>query len=251
VQGAPLVMWIDETIARKYFPGENPIGKRVVHGGVDSKEPARTIVGVVNDVHDQDLDARAHGIAYLPFDQVPMSWMALAIKTSLPFEQVMPAVRRAVASFDKDLPLANEQTLQHVIDQSIGQEKFTMFVLGVFAAVALVLAAVGVYGVIAYFVAQRSHEIGIRMALGAQRGSIVGLVAGRVLVTTGIGIAAGLAAAGFASGLMTKLLFEVTPSDAATYVGGTIALLVVAALAAVVPTLRATRVSPAATMRAD
>lgn len=251
VESAPLVMWIDETIAKKYFPGENPIGKRIVHGAFDSKEPARTVVGVVNDVHDQDLDARASGIVYMPFDQVPSSWMALAIKTSLPFEQVMPAVRRAVASFDKDLPLANEQTLQDVIDQSIGQQKFTMFVLGVFAAVALVLAAVGVYGVIAYFVAQRSHEIGIRMALGAQRANIVRLVSGRVLVTTGIGIAIGLGAAGLASGLMTKLLFDVKPSDAATYVGAAIALLVVAALAAVVPTLRATRASPAATMRAD
>jgi hypothetical protein len=124
----------------------------------------------------------------------------------------MPAVRREVAAFDKDLPLADESTLEQAIGESIGQERFTMFVLGIFATVALLLAAVGVYGVIAYFVAQRSHEIGIRMALGAQRTNIVSLVTGRVLVTTGIGVAVGLVAAAAASGLMTKP-YTTSPTD--------------------------------------
>jgi putative ABC transport system permease protein len=177
--------------------------------------------------------------------------MGLAIKTSIPLEQVIPAVRREVAAFDKDLPLADESTLEQAIGQSIGQERFTMFVLGIFATVALLLAAVGVYGVIAYFVAQRSHEIGIRMALGAQRTNIVSLVTGRVLVTTGIGVVVGLISAAAASGLMTKLLYDVAPTDTTTYAGGAIALIAVACVAAVVPTLRATRVNPATTMRAD
>jgi putative ABC transport system permease protein len=251
VKGAPPVVWIDETIARKYFPNENPVGKRIVHGPFDSKEPQLLVAGVVGDVRDSNLGERASGIVYMPFDQAPEGSMTLAVKTALPFEQIVPALRRQVAAFDKNLALANEQTLESVIDASIGQQKFTMFVLGVFAVVALVLAAVGVYGVIAYFVAQRAHEIGIRMALGAQRTDIVALVSRRVLVTTGIGIAVGLSAAMAASGLMTKLLYEVTPMDAATYAGGSVALLIVALAAAIVPTVRATRVNPATTMRAD
>jgi putative ABC transport system permease protein len=133
----------------------------------------------------------------------------------------------------------------------MGQEEFTMLVLGIFSLVALVLAAVGVYGVIAYFVAQRSHEIGIRVALGAQRSNIVSLVTGRVLATTAIGVALGLAGAAAASRLMAKLLYDVTATDLPTYAGCAIALMGVAIAAAVVPTLRATRVNPATTMRAD
>jgi putative ABC transport system permease protein len=251
VKGALRVVWIDEAVATAYFPDENPVGKRIVHGAFDSKEPQMTVAGVVSDVRDTGLDERASGIIYMPFDQAPQSWMMLAVKTALPFDQVVPALRRQIAAVDKNLALANEQTLESFIDQSIGQQKFTMFVLGVFAAVALVLAAVGVYGVIAYFVAQRSHEIGIRMALGAQRANIVALVSGRVFITTGVGIAVGLSAAAIVSGLMTKLLYEVGPTDLMTYAGGALALFLVAGLAAVVPALRATRVNPAATMRAD
>jgi putative ABC transport system permease protein len=251
VEGAAPAVWINETVAKKYFPGENPIGKRLLHGGFDSKEPPFTVAGVVNDVKETGLGETVNGTLYLVFDQFPQGSMGLAIRTSIPFEQVMPAVRREVAAFDPDLPLADENTLEQVIGESIGQERFTMFVLGIFAAVALLLAAVGVYGVIAYFVTQRSHEIGIRMALGAQRGNIVSLVTGRVLVTAGIGVVVGLGAAVATSGLMTKLLYDVKPTDLTTYTGGAIALIAVACAAAVVPTLRATRVNPATTMRAD
>jgi len=251
VQGAAPVVWLSETAARKYFPGENPVGKRILHGPFDSKEPPFTVAGVVNDVKETRLGGAFGGTLYMAFDQFPDNSMGLAIKASIPFEQVMPAVRREVAGFDKDLPLADETTLEQTIGESIGQERFTMFVLGIFATVALLLAAVGVYGVIAYFVAQRSHEIGIRMALGARRTNIVSLVTGRVLVTTGVGVAVGLVAAAATSGLMTKLLYDVKPTDTTTYAGGAIALLLVACVAAVVPTLRATRVNPATTMRAD
>ena len=251
VHGGAPVVWIDEVIAKKYFPGENPVGKWIVHGGFDSKEPKQTIAGVVNAVHDESLDERPTGIVYAPFDQQPMDRMAIAIKTSVPFERVMPTVRREVAAFDKQLPLANEQTLAHVIDQSIGQEKFTLLVLGIFAIVALSLAAVGVYGVIAYYVAQRSREIGIRVALGARRTNIVALVARRVLVAAGAGAVIGLALTFVASGLMTNLLYEIRPTDAPTYATCALLLLATAMLAALVPTLRATRVNPAGVMRAE
>jgi putative ABC transport system permease protein len=251
VKDAPPVAWIDEALARRYFAGENPVGTQIVHGAFDSTEPKMTIAGVVNAVRERDLSERPLGVIYMPFDQQPLSWMTLSVRTELPFERVMPDVRRTISAFDRELPLANEKTLEGIIDQSIGQEKFIMFVLGVFAAVAIVLAAVGVYGVIAYFVAQRSHEIGIRMALGAARSHIVQLVSSRVLITTGIGIIVGLSAAAVTSGLMTKLLYEVAATDAITYVGSAIGLMMVAVAAAIVPTLRAAGVDPAATMHAD
>ncbi len=249
VKGGPPVAWIDDVLARKFFPNEDPVGKWFVHGGVDSKEPKELIVGVVNAVHDSGLDEQAAGIIYMPFDQGPQSWMALALKTTLPFEQVMPAVRREVASFDKQLPLSNEQPLEKVISGSIGQERFTMFVLGIFAAVALMLAIVGVYGVIAYFVAQRSREIGIRMALGARRADIVNLVTGRVLLCAGLGVVIGVTLATLGRDLMATLLYEVRSTDIPTYGLASLGIIAVAILAAVIPTVRATRVSPAVTMR--
>ena len=158
-------MWIGETVA-KYFPGENPVGKRIVHGAFDSKEPPFTVAGVVNDVKDGSLATRRTERCISCSIEYPQSWMGLAIKASIPFEQVMPAVRREVAAFDKDLPLADESTLEQAIGESMGRERFTMFVLGIFAAVALLLAAVGVYGVIAYFVAQLARD---RHSHGARR----------------------------------------------------------------------------------
>ena len=250
-QGGARVVWIDEALAKRYLPGENPIGKWLVHGGVDSKEPKQLIAGVVNQVHDSGLDSRATGIIYIPFDRSPQSWMSLVVKSALPLEETMPALRREIASFDKQLPLSNQQSLAEIVDGSVGQERFTMFVLGIFAVVALMLAAVGVYGVIGYLVAQRSHEFGIRMALGAQRASIVGLVTRRVLVISGAGVIVGLGTASIASGVMTKLLYDTQPMDVATYAGAALALLLVAMIAALVPTMRATRVSPAATMRSE
>ena len=251
VHGAQPVVWIDEAIAKKYFPGENPVGKWIVHGGFDSTEPKQIIVGVVNTVHESGLDQRATGIIYAPFDQAPLSWMALVVKSSLPLEQVISSIRREIASFDKQLPLSNEQTLDAIIDRSIGQERFTLLVLGNFAIVALVLAAVGVYGVIAYFVAQRAQEIGIRIALGAQRSDVVRLVTRSVFVSAGAGILLGLVVAAGASRLLERLLYEVQPTDLATYASGALALLAVAALAALIPTARATRVSPATALKPE
>jgi predicted permease len=251
VAGDGDAVWIDETIARKYFPNEDPVGRRIVRGPFDSKERPWIVAGVVNDVLDQGLGERARGTLYRPFEPEPQSWMGLVVKTVLPFERVLPAVRRSIVAVDPALPLASEETLEHMITQSIGQERFTMYVLAGFAVVALILAAVGVYGVIAYFVAQRSREIGIRMALGARRSDIVSMVSRRIMLTAGLGVAVGLAGAVAASGLMSTLIYDVAPIDAATYATGALALLAVSALAAVVPTLRATRVNPASAMRAD
>ena len=206
---------------------------------------------MVNSVHDTGLDERASGIIYTPFDQAPLSWMAVAIKATVPLEQVTSSARRELAAFDKQLALSNEQTLSAIIERSIGQERFTLLVLGNFAIVALLLAAVGVYGVIAYFVAQRSQEIGIRIALGAQRGDVVRLVTRNVLASAGAGIVLGLVVSAAGSRLMSRLLYEVQPTDVVTYASGSFALLLVAALAALVPATRATRVSPAVALKPD
>jgi putative ABC transport system permease protein len=227
------------------------VGKWLVHGGFDSTEPKQIVAGVVNAVRDQGLDERAGGILYIPFDQVPQNWIAIAVKAALPIERVVPAMRREIAAFDAQLPLSNVQKLEDIIDASVGQRKFMLQVLGMFAVVAVLLAAVGVYGVIAYFVTQRSHEIGIRVALGASRGRIVRLVTSRVLLSAGAGVAIGLAVAFSVRGLMTRLLYDVSALDLPTYVGGALALFGVAALAALIPTMRATRVSPAVAMRTD
>ena len=251
VHGGQPVVWIDEAVARKYFPGENPVGRWLVHGAFDSTEPKQIVAGVVNSVHDSGLDERAAGIIYAPFDQMPQSSMALVVKAGLPLEQVMAAVRREITSFDKQLPLSDEQMLSAIIGRSIGRERFTLLVLGNFAIVALVLAAVGVYGVIAYFVAQRSQEIGIRIALGAQRADVVRLVTRNVLVSAGTGILLGLVVAAAASRLMSRLLYEVQPTDLPTYAGSALGILVIAALAALVPATRAARLSPAIALKPD
>lgn len=251
VPGNELAAVMSESLAKTYFPGENPVGKSLLNGPFDSSEPAWRVVGVVNDVKDQSLGMRTGGTIYRSFDQQPYSRMALVIRTSLSAGQVLPALRREVATVDKSLPLANEALLSSLIRGSVGQQRFTMFVLGVFAAVSLILAAVGVYGVISYHVAQRRHEIGIRVTLGAQRADIVSLITGRALLTTGIGVVIGGGAAMALSGLMRSLLFDIAPTDVTTYALGAGVLLVVAGLAALVPTIRATRVNPVETIRAN
>ncbi len=249
--GAPMVVVISEVIARQFFPNENPIGKRIIHGSVESTEAPWTVVGVVSDVTENELETRPLGVVYLALDQTPMPWAVLTARSQMPAERLLPMLGKELAAFDRDLPLANESTLDELIGQSVGQERFTMFVLGTFALAALLLAVVGVYGVIAYFVTQRSHEIGIRRALGAQRTDIVSLVGRRVLVATGTGVAIGLTAAAAGSRVMTNLLFGVAVTDLSTYLTGAVALVAAAVLAAAVPTLRATRVNPARAMRAE
>jgi ABC-type antimicrobial peptide transport system permease subunit len=163
----------------------------------------------------------------------------------------MPVVRHAIAQVDEQLPLSDEQTLTALIDRSIGQERFILLVLANFALVALALAAVGVYGVIAYFVTQRFQEIGIRIALGAQQWDVVTLVTRHVLISAGAGVLVGLVVAGAGSRLLSRLLYEVQPTDIPTYATGAVTLLVIALLAAIVPAIRATRVSPAVALKPE
>jgi len=251
VAGRPIVAVISEAIARRYFPDEDPVGKRLLHGAADTKEAPWTVVGVVNDVNESSLNERPQGVIYLPMHQMPLPWAAIVTRSSLSSQQALSMIRREVAAVDPTLPLGDQRTLEQVIGGSLGRERFTMLMLGVFAVVALLLAAVGVYGIIAYIVAQRSHEIGIRMALGAQRRDVVTLVGVRVIGITGLGVAIGILGAMAGSGVMKKLVFNITAVDVVTYVACAATLLGAAGLAAFMPTLRATRVDPARTIRAQ
>jgi putative ABC transport system permease protein len=251
VAGAPMAAVISETIANRYFPDENPIGKRLIHGAIDSKEVPWIVVGVVNDVPVSSLDEQPIGTIYLSFHQTPIDFSTLVVRTSLPPSQLLPAIGRQVASFDPTLPIGRGGTLESWIGGSISQERFTTFMLAVFATVALLLAGVGVYGIIAYVVQQRSHEIGIRMALGAQRRDVVAMVGSRVFIITIIGVTIGILGAVAGRGVMKKLLFDVTALDSTTYALSAATLIIAAALAALAPTLRATRVDPARTIRAQ
>jgi putative ABC transport system permease protein len=249
VAGSPFVAVMSETLARRYFPGEDPVGKRLIHGPFDSKEAPWTVVGVVNDVNEASLSQRPEGIIYLSFHQIPLDWAVFAVRSPLPAQQVLSIIRREVAGYDSTLPLGNEETLESVIFGSLGRERFMMFMLGVFAAVALLLAAVGVYGIIAYIVEQRSHEIGIRMALGAQRRDVVALVGRRVLGVTTLGVTIGVLGAIAGSRTMTKLIFDIAAVDSVTYIAAAATLMLAAGIAALAPTLRATRVDPARAIR--
>ena len=231
------------------------IGKRLKMGASTATGPWITVVGVVNDVKDNGPGFTSRGTLYLPFSQNPSGSMILAARTSGPATAVVPALRQALASIDPDVPLAQVQTLEERLASSIAQPRFSMLMLSIFATIALLLAAIGIYGVISYNVAQRTHEIGVRMALGARQVDVVRMVARQVLITTSIGIAIGGVLAFIVAlasrGLMERLLFGVEASDPLTFVAVALALAMVALLAAAFPAWRAARLDPVSALRAD
>jgi putative ABC transport system permease protein len=251
VSGAPGVLVISQAVAKRFYGGAGAVGRRIKMGSAAGHAPWLTIVGVVNDVKDGGLDEESRGTMYLPAAQDPVATYWLAVRSAAPAARVVPALREALRAIDKDVPLAYVQTLEERIGGSVAQPRFSMLMLGIFASIALLLAAIGIYGVIAYSVAQRTHEIGLRIALGARRLDVVGLVVRQVLAITGIGIVIGAAGALAAGSLLTKLLFGVQPSDPLTFVGVSLVLAVVALVAAAVPAWRAARLDPVAALRAE
>jgi putative ABC transport system permease protein len=240
------VALISEAFARRYFPDENPLGKRIGNGDPDSWTE---IVGVVADVKQFGLSQDARVTMYFPLAQRPARQLFYVMRTtSDPLSQT-PAFRNAVATFDKNLAVSNIQTMQERTSQSIGQERFTLMLFGLFAALALVLAAAGIYGVMSYSVAQRTHEMGIRMALGAQAKNVLTLVLREGMILVVFGAAIGISSALLLTGLMEKLLFGVTATDPLTFVAVAILLGVIALLACYVPARRATKVDPMVALR--
>ncbi len=249
---SPPVAIVDDAFVRRHFPGhplDGALGKRLRLGG--DGEPWREVVGVVGHVRHNGPEQEGYAGIYRPWTQLnPRSLtdytraMDLVVKTSAEPEGLVPAVRREVQTVDPDQPLANVRTLQSLLDQVVAPRRFGALLVGVFALVALLLGAVGLYGVMSYTVSQRTHEIGIRMALGAQRGRILGTVLKQGMALVLAGVALGLAGALAAARLIASQLFGVTPTDPQTILGVSALLVSVALVACYLPARRATRVDP-------
>ena len=251
--GAPKVVVINQTLARRYWPDENPVGKRIKTGGAERpKNPWMEIVGVVGDVKYSGLDAAPEMVLYWPAEQEAWSSMYLVLRTSPTFGDptaLASGVQNTVWSLDKDLPVAHIRTLDQLLSESVQQPRFRTVLLEVFALIALSLATVGIYGVLAYSVSQRRHEIGIRIALGAQRHEVLSLVVGQGMLLTLIGVIIGLALALAFARFLSTLLYAVHPIDPSIFIISPLVLTCVALLACCIPARRATRVDPMVALR--
>jgi putative ABC transport system permease protein len=250
--GSTPVMLITESAARQHFAGDNPIGQHISIGWKrNTGKIGGEIVGVVADVKSFGIDKDAPTQVYLPLAQAPESSMAFVLRTSVDPESTFGAIRAALKTVDPNLPLARMETLAAHVDRSIAERRFYMLLLGLFAGVALVLAAVGIFGVLSFLVAQRRREIGIRVALGADRGTVVGLVLRQTFALAGAGALVGTVAGLGLSGLMQTMLFDVKPTDPLTFAVVDIGLILVAGVAAWMPTRRAPGVDPTEALRTD
>ena len=245
---AEKVTIIDERLAREYWPNESPIGKRIRFGPPEDNEPWHKVIGVVGAVRHQQLDAETRKSVYLPHLQVAANGLSLVVRAKNP-SSLAGVMRSQVREMDPDLPVNELMLMEEVVSQSIWQSRLYAILFSVFAAVAVLLAAIGIYGVMSYSVTQRTQEIGIRMALGAQVKDVLQLIVRGGLVLSLIGVAIGIAGAFALSRLLRTLLFGVTPTDAVTFIAVPLLLLFVALVACYIPARRATRVDPLVALR--
>ena len=248
---APRVAIISEALARQYFPNEDPLGQTMKFGFPPDGAIPRQIVGIVGDVRDVAFNKKPGPMMYAPFAQAPFWGEDVVVRSSLSTSAVAAGIRQATHAIDKDLPVTNILSLPDALtaDPSVAQPRFRAFLLGLFSGIALLLAAVGIFGVISYSVARRTHELGIRLALGAQPNAILGMVLRETLALVLIGIAVGLPCAFAASQLVTHLLFSVKSYDPITLILVPLVLLAVGALAGCIPARRAMRVDPMIALR--
>jgi putative ABC transport system permease protein len=247
---SPGVVVINETMARRYWPGEDPVGKRLSPGRPESPSDWMQIIGVVKDVRQFDLIADPKTQMYLSYEQVGFfAPRDLVVKTDVEPLSLAAAVRQTVWQIDKDQPVSNIRTMEEIAAESVARQRFSMLLLAIFAGVALLLAAVGIYGVMSYSVAQRRNEIGIRMALGAQKSDVLKLTVGQGLKLVLTGVVFGLVGAFMLTRLMSSLLFGVGATDPTTFVSISLVLIGVALLASYIPARRATRVDPLVALR--
>jgi len=250
--GSTPVIIITDTFARQHFPNEDPIGKRI-HPGISSIEgedsTMREIVGVVGDVRNRELNTEPRPAFYVPQKQIPFSQMAMVVKTNNEPQSLISGVTKDVAGMDPDLPLFGVRTMEEYLSASVATPRFNTTLLSIFAAVALVLTVVGLYGVMSYSVAQRTNEIGIRIALGAQGRDVLMMIVKQGSKLILIGLAIGLLGAIAVTRLMESLLFGVTAKDPLTFAAVAMLLAIVALLACYVPAWRATKVDPMEALR--
>jgi putative ABC transport system permease protein len=243
------VMIVNQTFADRMFPGENPIGKRALSSR--DEKLLREIVGVVGDVRYFDAADERRAIVYVPHAQNSWSSMRFVLRTTGDPASVVGAARRTIAGIDPELAVAAVATMDDALRTSLARPRFATLLLGVFAGVALVLVAIGLYGVLAYGIAQRTHEIGIRMALGAQQGHVVRMVVREAAAMVGLGLVLGGAGAVALSRVMSSILFETSARDPLTFVAVVVVLSAVGALAVYIPARRATRVDPLIALRTE
>jgi len=251
IASSPPVTVIDEQFVKKYFANTDPIGKRITFGARRGQTDSTwiTIVGVVGHAAHEGLDAEPRLHYYFPTSQTGLGGITVAIRTNSNPLTLLPAAREAVHAIDRNLPLAAVNTMDKLVESSVGQRKLSMILLGVFSGIAMLLASIGIYGVMSYSVTQRSRELGIRMALGAARGRVLALVVGQGMALAGAGIVIGLAAAFGLTRLLTSQLFGVGATDPATFTLVSALLVAIALLATLLPAMRATRVDPVVALR--
>jgi putative ABC transport system permease protein len=246
------VVVISEKTAQHFWPGQDPIGERLKPGSSTSNTPWREVIGIVKDVRQNDLIAPPKMQMYLNYRQlknIPAN--ALVVRTNIDPMSLAGSVRNAIWSVDKDQAVADIDTMDHIVAEAVARQRFSMVLLGFFAAVALLLASVGIYGVMSYSVAQRTREIGIRMALGARRADVLQMTVKAGLKLVCAGMLLGVAAAFILTRVMATLLYGISATDPITFAGISLVLLAVAILASYVPALRATKVDPIVALRAQ
>ena len=259
---APVVL-INAAFAKKYWPGQDALGQHLTIGkglGPEFEDPSREIVGIVGDVHELGVDNVPPPVMYVPAYQmsdaltklgnslVPTAWI---VRSATQTASLTAEIQKEFQTVDAQLPIAQVQSMKQIVSKSLAQQNFNMVLLTIFGAIALLLAAIGIYGLMSYSVAQNTHDIGVRVALGADRRSILSLVVARGMKLAGVGLVIGVAGAFAASRLLARLLFGVKPSDPLTYVLVVAALGTIAFLACYLPARRATRVDPIVALRAE
>jgi putative ABC transport system permease protein len=240
---------VSETLARQVWPAEDPIGRRLKVGLPDTSEPWLEIVGIVGDVLHSGLSTSRTPELYVPYAQTPGSAVTLVVRASTGFAGLSAALKAEIARLDPLLPVADVQSMEDVVSRSVASPRFRALLLSIFAGIAVLLASVGVYGVMACSVAQRTQEIGIRLALGAGRRDVFRLLIGQGMRLTAAGVVIGLAGAAVLTRLLQRQLFAVRATDPATLAAGTLLLGLVALLACCIPARRATRVDPLTALR--
>jgi putative ABC transport system permease protein len=247
---APLVM-INQALAQRDFPGENAVGKRLTlkNTTVNNQPVWFEIIGVTANVRSAELREEAPPEFYFTTKQSPLDQMTLVVRSTVDPASLAPSLRQAVAEVNKSVPLSDIQTMEHIVSESVTQPRFNLFLLGLFSGIALLLSAAGIYGVTAYTVTQRTQELGIRLALGAQVRDILKMILAQGMIVIGIGLVIGLAAAVALTRLMRSLLFGIGENDLVTFGAITLVLLLVALAACYIPARRAAKVDPLIALR--
>ncbi|MEJ7617804.1 MAG: FtsX-like permease family protein [Pyrinomonadaceae bacterium] len=248
------VVNINDTFARRFFSGEDPVGKRLsLYQDSQGKPIWLEIVGIVGDVRQDALSARPEPALYVPYTQVSdpgmLSGMTFVVRTTVPSAAFATAVQREIQAVNRDIPVTDMKTMREIVTASVADERFITLLLGTFALLAIVLASVGIYGVVTYMVAQRTHEIGIRMALGAQPRNVLKLVIGQGMMRAFVGVAIGNVCALWLTRMLSGMLYNVSPTDPLTFTCLSILLVALALVASYLPARRATRIDPVVALR--